>query len=150
MDDGFDKFVDELQEEINKEVRREYSPNVLDLITRKPNNSPMRDANARGSSKDDTGKFITVFLKVNASFVIENATYTTNGCKTAFASGSQVTLLVKGKTIEQAKAIDAMTISQALGKMPEEYPNYIELAAQALQAALGSGERIKAAKGKKL
>jgi nitrogen fixation NifU-like protein len=138
MADGFDKFVDELQEEINEEVRREYSPNALDLIARQPNYGVMQDANARGSSTDDTGKSITFFLKVNANSVIEKATYTTTGCNPALACGSLVTLLVKGKTIEQSMIIDTVVISQALGKLPKEHWHYIDLAARALYEALNS------------
>ena len=132
----FDEFVKELQDEINKDVQREYSPNSLDLISRRPNYGHMEDANASGTTTEDSGDAMTMFLQINTSQVIEKTTYTTNACKPALACGSQVTFLVLGKTIQQAKAIDAGTIARALGKFPEEHRHFIDLAYRALREAL--------------
>jgi len=132
----FDEFVKELQDEINKEVQRDYSPNVLDLIARRPNHGQMEDANASGTSTEASGDAMTIFLRINASQVIEKATYTTNACKPALACGSQVTFLVKGKTIQNAMTIDAGTIARALGKFPAVHQHFLDLAYRALKEAL--------------
>lgn len=149
MADDFDKFVDELQEQINEQARKDYSPNVLDLIARKPNNGTMSDANARGSSHDDANHSLTFFLLINTEHIIEKATYITNGCQPAFACGSQVTFLIRGKSVEQAKNVDVSSIAKALGKMPKEYHGYIDLSARALTAALNSYKDNQAARIKK-
>jgi NifU-like protein involved in Fe-S cluster formation len=136
MADGFDKFVDELQDEINKDVQRDYSPNSLDLIARQPNFGPMEDATASGTSTEASGDAMTFFLLINMSQIIEKATYTTNACKPALACGSQATFLVRGKNIQTARAIDAREIARALGKFPAEHQHYIDLAYRALKEAL--------------
>ncbi len=136
MSDEFDRFAKEMQDEIDADVQKHYSANVLDLIKHQPNYGQLDGASASGTVKDEAGDIMTFFLKVNSAHVIEKATYTTTACKHAFAAGSQVTFLVRNKTIDEAKQINADIIKKALGKFPPEHQRYVDLAEGALKETL--------------
>ncbi|MEX2680377.1 MAG: iron-sulfur cluster assembly scaffold protein [Candidatus Sigynarchaeota archaeon] len=135
MSDDFDKFVDELQKEVNDEVQRQYSPNAMDLMARHPNHGVMKDATCMGSYRTEDGETMSFYLKVKNG-IIERATYITSGCQPAHAAGSQVTFLVRGKTIDQAEGITADVIWHAIGKMPEDTRHSVVLAEMALKKAI--------------
>ena len=109
MSGDFDKFIDDLQNEVNEDVQRQYSPTALDLMAPRPNHGVMKDATCKGSFRADDGETMSFYLKVKNG-IIERATYITGGCQPAHAAGSQVTFLVRGKTLEQAEGITADVI----------------------------------------
>ncbi|NMC06745.1 MAG: iron-sulfur cluster assembly scaffold protein [Candidatus Lokiarchaeota archaeon] len=135
MSDDFDKFIDELQEEVNQEVQRQYSPNAMDLMTRHPNHGVMNDATCKGSARGVDGETMSFYLKVKDG-IIEQASYTTSGCQPAHAAGAQVTFLVRKKRIDLAKGITADVIWNAIGKMPEDTRHSFVLAEMALKNAV--------------
>ncbi len=135
MSDDFDKFIDDLQNEVNEEVQRQYSPNALDLMARRPNHGVMKDATCKGSFRTDDGETMSFYLKVKDG-IIERATYITGGCQPAHAAGSQVTVLVRGKGIERAAGITADLIWNAIGKMPADTRHSVVLAEMALKDAI--------------
>lgn len=136
MDDEFDKFVQELQEEIDQEVRENFSPNALDLIKNKYNWGKLNDANATSRYTGPCGDTMEFFLKINNEGIINDARFQTNGCNPTIASGSQTTLLIIGKTIENAKSLTSDDIMKAIGKLPPENSHCPELANRALKKAL--------------
>jgi nitrogen fixation NifU-like protein len=135
MSDDFDKFIDDLQNEVNEEVQRQYSPNALDLMNRHPNQGVLKDATCKGNFRADDGETMAFFLIIEKD-IITRASYITSGCQPAHAAGSQVTFLVRGKTPKQARAITTDTIWRAIGKMPADTRHSVELAEQALKATL--------------
>jgi nitrogen fixation NifU-like protein len=135
MSGDFDKFIDDLQNEVNEEVQRQYSPNALDLMARRPNHGIIKDATCKGNFRADDGETMAFYLKVKNG-IIEQATYITSGCQPAHAAGSQVTFLVRGKGIEQAAGITADAIWRAIGKMPEDTRHSVVLAEMALKNAI--------------
>nr|MDO8116007.1 iron-sulfur cluster assembly scaffold protein [Candidatus Sigynarchaeota archaeon] len=135
MSDDFDKFIEDLQNEVNEDVQRQYSPNALDLMARHPNHGVLKDATCKGSFRADDGETISFYLEVKND-IIQKATYITNGCQPAHAAGSQVTLLVRGKTMKQAEGISADVIWRAIGKMPEDTRHSVVLAEMALKKAI--------------
>ncbi len=142
MSGDFDKFIDELQDEVNEEVQRQYSPNALDLMARRPNHGVMKDATCKGSFRADDGETMSFYLKVKNG-IIERATYITGGCQPAHAAGAQVTFLVHGKTILQAEGITADVIWRAIGKMPEDTRHSVVLAEMALKKAIDDCKHYK-------
>lgn len=135
MSDDFDKFIDELQNEVNEEVQRQYSPNALDLMARRPNHGVLKDATCKGNFRAEDGETMVFFLKIQNG-IIEQASYITSGCQPAHAAGSQVTFLVRGKGIEHAAGITTDTIWQAIGKMPLDTRHSVVLAEMALKNAI--------------
>ncbi|MBN2154049.1 MAG: iron-sulfur cluster assembly scaffold protein [Candidatus Lokiarchaeota archaeon] len=135
MSDDFDKFIDDLQNEVNEDVQRQYSPNALDLMSRRPNHGVMKGATCKGKFRAEDSETMSFYLKVENG-IIERATYVTGGCQPAHAAGSQVTFLVRGRTIEQAEGITADDIWRAIGRMPEDSRHSVLLAEMALKDAI--------------
>lgn len=135
MSDDFDKFIDELQDEVNEEVQRQYSPNAMDLMARHPNNGVMKDASCKGSARAENGETMSFFLKI-IDGIIEHATYITSGCQPTHAAGAQVTFLLRKRDIDFARCITADMIWKAIGKMPEDTRHSVVLAEMALKDAV--------------
>jgi SUF system NifU family Fe-S assembly protein len=67
---------------------------------------------------------------------ISDIRFKAKGCVASIASSSMLTVLVKGKTIEQAAAISSDTLAAELGGLPPESGHAAELAEEALRSAL--------------
>jgi nitrogen fixation protein NifU and related proteins len=78
---------------------------------------------------------MTLYLKVNDSR-IEEATFKTMGCSAAIATGSILTEMLKGKSVEEARAISPSELIEALGGLPKIKLHCPELTIEALQNAL--------------
>ncbi|MCG6202349.1 Fe-S cluster assembly scaffold IscU [Psychromonas antarctica] len=81
------------------------------------------------------GDVMKLQLKINADGVIEDAKFKTYGCGSAIASSSLVTEWVKGKTLDQARAITNTEISAELALPPVKIHCSI-LAEDAIKAAI--------------
>lgn len=138
----FDIFCDELQEEINQEIRDDYSPNAIDLMKHKYNWGKMENATASAKYTGPCGDTMEFFLKVVGNRV-EEITFLTDGCMPTIASGCQATLLAKGKMLDDVEAITSKQIHDAIGKLPEAHHHCPVLAQRAL------AEAVKVARGEK-
>jgi nitrogen fixation NifU-like protein len=76
-----------------------------------------------------------IYLKVRDGMVM-NASFWTDGCGTAIASGSMVTELAKGKSVLEAQKITQQDILDALGGLPEDSFHNALLAANTLKEAI--------------
>jgi nitrogen fixation NifU-like protein len=81
------------------------------------------------------GDVMRLQIKVNDEGVIEDAKFKTYGCGSAIASSSLVTEWVKGKTLDEAKAIKNMDIAQEL-ELPPVKIHCSVLAEDAIAAAI--------------
>jgi nitrogen fixation NifU-like protein len=82
------------------------------------------------------GDVMKLQIKVNAqSGVIEDAKFKTFGCGSAIASSSLITEWVKGKTLDEAKAIKNTEIAQYLALPPVKIHCSV-LAEDAIKAAV--------------
>jgi NifU-like protein involved in Fe-S cluster formation len=79
----------------------------------------MPDADSVGTvGSPDCGDMLRMWLKFtqkDGKKVIDRATFQSFGCQTAIAVASMATELLKGKTIEQARAMSAEELSGDLG-----------------------------------
>ena len=64
------------------------------------------------------GDVMKLQIKVDGNGVIEDAVFKTYGCGSAIASSSLLTEWVKGKTLEEAKAIKNTDIAEELALPP--------------------------------
>jgi len=69
--------------------------------------------------------------------MMTEATFWTDCCGTSVVCASAVTIMAKGKTLEQAARIDQQSVLDELGGLPEEDRHCALLAANTLREAIG-------------
>lgn len=72
------------------------------------------------------GDRVTVYLKIGADGVVQDAAFEGSGCAISTASASLMTEAVKGKTLDQARALFAKFHELVTGD-PERSPTFDEL-----------------------
>jgi NifU-like protein involved in Fe-S cluster formation len=87
------------------------------------------------------GDMVSVYLRVDEETQrIEDIKFESYGCASNIATGSIITELAKGKTLEEAKRIDWREASEALGGLPPVKTHCSVLAVDALRAAIQNYE----------
>ena len=81
------------------------------------------------------GDVMKLQIKVGANGIIEDAVFKTYGCGSAIASSSLLTEWVKGKTLDEAKAIKNTQIAEELALPPVKIHCSV-LAEDAINAAI--------------
>ena len=115
---------------------QEFNENVIDHFMSPRNTGTMPDADAIGSSGDpNCGDFLTLYLKIKNDR-IEDIRFLVFGCVAAIATSSMTTVLVKGKTLEEASRLTDEDITNALGGLPEHKLHCSVLGADALKNAI--------------
>lgn len=113
-----------------------YNQIILDHFQNPRNLTEMKDAHAMGMGASKIcGDVMTLYLKVDNNRIVD-ASYTTMGCGAAIASGSILTEMLKGKTIEEAKSITHDDLIKALGGLPKIKLHCPDLALEARDLAL--------------
>src|SRR5436190_1829258 len=119
----------------------------MDSDTTQPKNlGAMENADAIGTvGSADCGDMLRMWIKFRedgGKKVIDKATFQTFGCETAIAVASLATELIKGKTPEEALAMDGAALSAPLGPLPPMKIHCAQLVEGALREALtGPGEK---------
>ncbi len=87
------------------------------------------------------GDMVSVYLKVNSeSLIIEDIKFESYGCASNIATGSIITELAKGRTLEEAKKIDWKMAADELGGLPPVKIHCSVLAVAALRSAIQNYE----------
>lgn len=87
------------------------------------------------------GDMVTVYLKVNPDTgIITDIKFESYGCASNIATGSIITELAKGKTLEEAKKITWKEASEALGGLPSIKAHCSVLAVEGLRSAIQNYE----------
>jgi NifU-like protein involved in Fe-S cluster formation len=87
------------------------------------------------------GDMVAVYLKVDSEDQrITDIKFESYGCASNIATGSIITELAKGKTLEEAKAINWKQASEALGGLPPIKTHCSVLAVDGLRAAIENYE----------
>jgi NifU-like protein involved in Fe-S cluster formation len=87
------------------------------------------------------GDMVAVYLKVNEdSKVIDDIKFESYGCASNIATGSIITELAKGKTLDEAKQITWKQAADALGGLPAIKAHCSVLAVDGLRAAIQNYE----------
>ncbi len=94
------------------------------------------------------GDILRVYIKVKDE-ILDDVKYMTFGCGAAVASGSMMTTLAKGKTVEEAKKLTNKDVAKALEGLPPQKMHCSNLAADALHKAIedwlqktGKGDKL--------
>lgn len=113
-----------------------YNEIVMDHFTNPRNVGEIPDASGVGEVGNIVcGDILKVFIKVKDG-VLEDVKYMTFGCGAAVASGSMMTTLAKGMTVEEARKLTNDDVAEALGGLPSHKKHCSNLAADALHKAL--------------
>jgi nitrogen fixation NifU-like protein len=70
--------------------------------------------------------------------IIQEAWFTTDGCKASIACGCMITHMVQAKTLAEAQRITPQDLIAALDGLPEDHEHCAELAVNTLHKAIKS------------
>lgn len=118
----------------------DFEENVRQALRNPQNQGEMPDADRVGTvGSPDCGDMLRMWLKFtekDGKKVIDRASFQSFGCQTAIAVASMATELLKGKTIEQARALSAQDLTGDLGALPPMKIHCGQLVEGALRSAL--------------
>jgi len=126
---------DELERKIAEEMRKVYSPKVIEHFQNPRNLGSIPSPDGFGRVIGPCGDTMQVYLKIKDNYILE-VKFLTDGCGTSLASGSMLTELVRGKSISEALRITPDDILNALGGLPEESVHCAFLASDTLKEAM--------------
>ncbi|MBI4396505.1 MAG: iron-sulfur cluster assembly scaffold protein [Elusimicrobia bacterium] len=113
-----------------------YSAHVMDHFQNPRNAGDLPGANAVGSAGNPScGDVLRLYLKIENGRVAQ-ASFKTFGCGAAIATSSILTEMVKGKTVEELRAVTNAQVVEALGGLPPFKAHCSVLAEDALRSAL--------------
>lgn len=113
-----------------------YTQKVLDHFKNPHNQGEMKDPSAVGQEGNPTcGDVMKIYIKVENN-VITDIKFETLGCAAAIAVSSDLTDMVKGKTLEEALKITKDDIVNDLGGLPPVKTHCSMLGVDALHQAI--------------
>lgn len=114
-----------------------YSEKAIDYYIRKLNVGVIEGADATDSYTGLCGDSMRMYLKVEED-VIKDAKFQAIGCAGAFASGSALSEMVRGKTLKEAETITEWDVIKDLGELPGPKLHCARLAVDALRKSIES------------
>ncbi len=119
-----------------------YSETVMEHFRHPHNVGALEDADAKAvEGSPACGDMVAVYLKVDAeSKVISDISFESYGCASNIATGSIITDLAKGKTLDEAKRLTWKQAAEALGGLPAIKAHCSVLAVDGLRAAIQNYE----------
>ncbi len=119
-----------------------YSEKVMEHFKRPHNVGRIEDPDAKAMEGSPAcGDMVAVYLKVDeATKTISDIKFESYGCASNIATGSIITDMAKGKTLDEAKKITWKEASDALGGLPPIKAHCSVLAVDGLRAAIQNYE----------
>ena len=120
-----------------------YSEKVMDHFPNPRNVGTIENADGIGEVGNPVcGDMMTFYIKVKDD-KIDDIKYKTFGCVAAIAVSSKVSEMIKGKTLDEAKALSKKAVAEALDGLPKEKMHCSNLGAEALTEAINDYEAKK-------
>ena len=113
-----------------------YTEKVMDHFSNPRNVGVIEDADGIGEVGNPVcGDMMTFYIKVKDD-KLEDVKYKTFGCVAAIAVSSQVSEMVKGKSLGEAKKLTKKAVAEALDGLPKQKMHCSNLGAEALGEAI--------------
>jgi len=119
-----------------------YTETVLKHFRNPQNVGKIEDADGKATEGSPAcGDMVAVYLKVEPETKkISDIKFESYGCASNIATGSIITELAKGKTIDEAKKLTWKDASEALGGLPKVKAHCSVLAIEGLRSAINNYE----------
>lgn len=134
-EDEFDKWVKTMQSEIMKEVKKIYSPIVINEWMHPSNIGRICDADAYAIITGPCGDTMEIYLKVKED-IISEATFMTDGCGATIACGSMITKMLINQFVDEAEKLEDAHLLKRLGGLPEENMHCATLTIMTMKKAI--------------
>jgi len=113
-----------------------YSEKVMDHFMNPRNVGEIESADGVGEVGNPAcGDMMRLYLKIDGGKVVD-AKFRTFGCGAAIASSSMLTEMIKGRTVDEARAITNEHVADALDGLPAVKIHCSVMAEQAVKSAL--------------
>lgn len=112
-----------------------YTEQVLNHFNNPRNVGEIKKANAIGTSRDNQGNIVKIWLTVTNAKIKEIA-FKSNGCVPTIAAASILTTIIKNKSVDKAEKTKTNNIIKALGGLPKSKYRCAQAALDALKNAL--------------
>lgn len=120
-----------------------YNEIVMDHFMNPRNVGEIKDADAIGEAGSaQCGDSMTLYLKIEDG-IIRDAKFMTFGCGAAIASSSMMTELLKGRSVDNARALTNGEVIRALGGLPEAKIHCSVMAEEAVRSAIDDYQKKK-------
>jgi nitrogen fixation NifU-like protein len=132
----FDRFVEELQRQIEEQERALYSDQVRKHARNPQNIGALDPADGSAVVTGSCGDTMEIYLRQDPEGRIRQVGFLTDGCGPTVACGSMISILAKGLSAEKALLISTDELLRALGGLPPESVHCAELAVNTLRSAV--------------
>lgn len=125
----FDKLVRKLQKRIIKKEIKEHNKKIVNLFYNPINwGKPPKEEITVYEEKNNgiMGYFFGLYLKIENEIIIK-ANFITDGCGVMVAAGSELTMLIYGKSIDSIENLNKIDLIRALNGVPPHEIQNIEL-----------------------
>jgi len=123
-----------------------YNEKVLEHFKNPRNAGEMQNPDASATEGSlACGDMMTIYIKLEGD-VIADIMFQSYGCAANIATGSVLTEMVKGKTIEEARKVTWEDVVGALGDLPAIKYHCSNLAIETLQKAVDDAEKARASR----
>ncbi|HNX06930.1 MAG TPA: iron-sulfur cluster assembly scaffold protein [Bacteroidales bacterium] len=112
-----------------------YSDRAIEYYENRINVGAIENPDAYCRHTGSCGDTIEIFLKISSGKITE-AKFQAIGCAGSFCSGSALTSMIIGKTLEESWDINELDILEHLGNIPEEKVHCAHLTVTTLRKAM--------------
>lgn len=111
------------------------SDRFIDHANSPQNSGPLEVFNAKAKGVGTCGDSVEIFLLVNGRRIRE-IKHVPNGCAYTTACASAVTVLVRGRSLDEALSVTPEDVANELGGLPEDHRHCAALAVNTLGEAI--------------